>query len=845
MTRPSTSLGSARKRVGLVLLLATSVIVPLSLFLPLRHAGLWDPFELEVAEFGRRIGAKLFGNDGLLLVGAENLLPIQRELGRGELPFTSVGLGFAVFGLHPWAGRLPLALWALVGVVASAGLSLRLGGRRAALTTALALATTPLYFVQAQVMLGLGVAMSGFALALWGMVELCWPREPERWWMALAWGTVAGLGLIVGVLSQGMVLGIAVPTLGVGLAWFLGRPREEHCGRVAAAWVCLGLGLLSGLGGAVATWRAIGADYSAIVGLSLRLVPTGATHDEIWRLLGHALFPWTGLGVLAYGLLVGAAERDEPRGHPPVAALLMAPVILALGVHGLFAIRTGPTGFIATPAIAVAIGVAFSSLEDHRFGSRVMAMVFVAVTAMIGLDLSQEPARCYAALAIGEQVVPESFLREARRWVLGATGLCAVGTYLALHESTRSRRRPFHARDYRAWLETVWRLSGGDVALGLGLAEIALMALALGKTISDRGAHWGFFEQTFGIWAALIRFGWILLPIGVFGVPLGALLLRDLGRWLFEPARVPSTRAPSRTSRWEALVGGRPNRVEGAVLSCAMAGACFSLGLYPGMMRQASPAGAFAAYEAAAKRGEPLALLGTNSAVAPYLVGRDAPSFESSSEAFSWLVGGSERRFLILDDSELPALNFAFRQRVSPPANLPVLDSTSSRIRLASSALLPGERNVNPVESIVLASPPPLARRIPANLGDQLEIVGWEIRSAGGRVEESIVPGSNYVLRLCWRVLEPPSQEWTTFVHIDGRGRRHIGDHEPLEGRYPSEYWQRGDYLVDDHQFSLEPNFAPGVYQLYFGFFRGSQRLPVKIGQHHENRVIGGAVQVR
>src|SRR5262245_46753213 len=66
-------------------------------------SGIWDPFELNVAELSRRIAVNAFGARNLVLEGADNSMPKIGELGRGELPFDSIALGLRVFGLHDWA----------------------------------------------------------------------------------------------------------------------------------------------------------------------------------------------------------------------------------------------------------------------------------------------------------------------------------------------------------------------------------------------------------------------------------------------------------------------------------------------------------------------------------------------------------------------------------------------------------------------------------------------------------------------------------------------------------------------------------------------------------------------
>src|SRR5258708_19008479 len=77
---------------------------------PLSKNGLWDPYELNVADLSRRVAYNLFGASQLALDGADNSLPHLNDLGRPQLPYSSIGLGFRLFGVHQWAGRLPLAL---------------------------------------------------------------------------------------------------------------------------------------------------------------------------------------------------------------------------------------------------------------------------------------------------------------------------------------------------------------------------------------------------------------------------------------------------------------------------------------------------------------------------------------------------------------------------------------------------------------------------------------------------------------------------------------------------------------------------------------------------------------
>src|ERR1700690_682706 len=76
--------------------LAVAAILPTLFFLilpPLSKSGLWDPFELNVADLARRLALNLFHADGLSLAGADSSLPHLNDIGRPELPFTSMAIG--------------------------------------------------------------------------------------------------------------------------------------------------------------------------------------------------------------------------------------------------------------------------------------------------------------------------------------------------------------------------------------------------------------------------------------------------------------------------------------------------------------------------------------------------------------------------------------------------------------------------------------------------------------------------------------------------------------------------------------------------------------------------------
>ena len=84
-------------------------------------------------------------------------------------------------------------------------------------------------------------------------------------------------------------------------------------------------------------------------------------------------------------------------------------------------------------------------------------------------------------------------------------------------------------------------------------------------------------------------------------------------------------------------------------------------------------------------------------------------------------------------------------------------------------------------------------------------------------------------------------------MHFDGPGARVNGDHVPLDGKFPTQFWTMGTYVIDEY--ILKPDHATepsGAYQLYFGLFSGDKRMKVKEGASDgENRVKLGSVHVK
>jgi hypothetical protein len=802
---------------------AAAVIAALSIVLPVGWSGLWAPHELTMADYSRRIAVALHGAQALEVIGANNDVPTLSELGKGQLPFSSVAVGFQLFGLSDWAGRLPLALWALAGIVASYALVSRLADRVAAAYGAIVMATVPLYFLQARTMLGDGVTLAALALSTSGLALGVF-RRPDGGRSRAGWALLGIVGLAAGFAARGLLFGVAVPALGVGLAWAIWRLAGNGLvtrGNDVAGGVSLGIGLLA-LGTGV--WVLLGKSpslYLELLGASLDQATKLPTHDAVLHQLGFGLFPWSAFAPFALAAALGRDGESESRSA--LGLCLISVLVVAMAVHGVSAPYLGVLPFVGTFAIALLIGLSFRDAENPERRTRLLALCAAALLVVFLVDLRAMPEQSLRPFALDDAVFPESFAEKARSWMKYGTVACLGVMLLALGDlASESLGSP--GSDSRRWLARLRASQGGKLRWGIAGLALALGVLAVLAHLAARGLNVPL-AGALADRAELSSLAFLAVPVLVFG-PALVLLARDglavALRWLPMP---------------RARLG-----------LCAFAGfgLLLSLGYYPALAAQLSPRNVFESFRTRAKPGEPLAVMGQAASVAPYYVGTEVATPKSARAGLDFLLETpGERHWLVFGAKDLGGLNQLYRQRATPAQNLPVLDALSSEVLLGSNQLLPGEVDQNPLSTWVTSERPTPARPLDVDLNGQLRCIGWSITDRHGGVVEEASTGQPYDFRIYYQVLGSVNGNWKTFIHIDSGRRRFNGDHDTLEGKYPFRFWQKGDFVMDVHPFEFEPHFAGSTYEVYFGLFSGDKRMAVKHGKHSDNRIAGGQLVIR
>jgi hypothetical protein len=779
-------------------------------------AGIWDPPELLNAEYGRRIAHDVFGATSY---GAPNEGPLSREaLGRGELPFLAIGLGFRIFGLSSAGGRALLALSALAGIAALHLLLRRLHSARAAWLSTLVLGSMPLYFVHARTMLGDIVGMAADAVAMAG-IGLC-VFAPSKRSVRAAYFALGALGLACGFWSRGILVGVAVPSLGVGLAWLAlaaAGARSDRPGDVLGACALL-FGVLTAMAGAVVLTRAPEDVFSLWLAATPAAVRPLPSFDIVIRDLGHALFPWSALLLPAIARCANVRILDRDYPQQALVLTLLATAAAASVAEAEQTRVIGLQSFAAPAALAGVCALALDELDDTP-PARWFGLAVAALLTLLLLDFRNFPEKGLVAFSVSDSVFPAAFANRGFS-VLAAVSfpLAIVFVLFAGERGAMSRSRVFRAREYFGWLRLLRRVWWGAlwfISLAVGSSCLAFEAIL---ALSDR-FHVAAFESVSELSRALVHAG-CLLSITLFTGPLAARFARDLLRL------VPLRRGVA------------------AVSAFSVGAAILSFGYYTALASELSPKRAFDIYKREAA-GAPLGLLGVSAAVARYQAGVSGRDLRDADQAAAFLLAEPAHRYVALRANELAGLNAVFRAHTTPRRNVPVFDSHAGEIVLATNRL-PGSRaSDNPFDRWVKTEALAPGHPLDVDLGGKLDVLGWDVFDRDGARVSALSPGTRYEFAIYYRVNQRISGNWDTFLHIDGFQRRFNGDHPTLGGHYPFALWLPNDFIVDRYEFALGPEFSRGSYHVYFGLYSGSRRLEVRRGAHEDDRVVAGTIDVK
>ncbi len=780
--------------LGALALLGVAVVL-----LPgLGSFGIWDPWELTAADVARQ------WNEG-------EPFALQRP----PLGVWLLARSFAIFGVHEWAGRLPVALCAVLAVLLAASTAHWFSDRRSGVLAAVVGGSSPLMILHGKLMLGdapLFAAQSVVALCAAAALYRPLPpgrttRDPLRATFLWGVGLLASIGLAT---AAGGVLRGALPPLlavtvvatleGVPLRW----RRDRRQALVASALLVTSAALLLGTALAVAADRAA---YSHWTGG----VPRGGdppTFENVLEDVFHGFVPWSALLLPALTRLLRAPEEGEDSAEASMRRIVVLWAAFGYAAATLASARYGPAPFPALGALA--LGVAWLLRDVERSGVSWWSVAALAVffCGLAVRDFALYPASPVDALGLDGVQVPDSF-QPGGAWAL-VLGLFGVAAAVSLGAAPERTQRLSWLAPYRL-LRTQWQ-RGLPYKLWLGV-----LGLSLGGAATFGAACWVLGDRLPLTTLALrigraVVWGVLALPLIAAGVQGTLWGLGKLGRWRATPVAAAGL----------------------------LVGLYVAHGFLPELSAHYSPKEVYDRYTQLAGPGEPLGEYRVGSRAAAYYAKGEVQELRNQGELIAFLLRPG-RRWAVLPAEELPAIDRAIRRRARRHLFVPEL--RGGRVVLVANEPVPGRANHNFLAHAVVDEPPEVDHRVGARFDDAIELVGYRLELPH---DSYVGAGERFVVTWVWRVHRRVSGSWKIFLHVDGQGLRLNGDHVPVEEKYPVHLWEPGDVILDRQQLRVPANFRPGRYTFYIGFFSGERRLPVTVGkQDGADRVAAGHLDIR
>jgi len=786
---------------------AWALLFSVALALPRLGAfGLWEPWELAVAEKARVAADEMTASKAVEMLGRAELLPLMRAA--GVKVFGTSEFGARLFGALASIGALMAVYWAGLGLFR----------RRAALIAVLALGATPLFALSARQVTTDMPLVAALALTLGALGRWAWPPDGQRRPRDLAIGLA---GLLLGFMGGGAVLGVALPSLAVALA-------------VA---VCRGLKVPTGV---TQPADATGPPSAPEIALSPdgELAASDGTDD--------LCAPGAGPDVPA-GEPFGASFRRRPRDLAVlVAAGVLGAIVLVIGFSGLHAGEhtawLGGTPHAGPPATTFDY-----LLKQLGFGLFPFSVVVFFALGRPLVRLDDEPGlRTNARLAFGQtylllfaglgfalSTVLVLTLGEARFVALGALGL-AIGAYL--DEALEARR----AEPVTGLLIATGTMV---VARDFYLAPEELVSVhLLGEKVK---------------WPPSISFGYMFLA---FGLVVSAGLSAGIavrGRALGRAPSIDLTGAAA----WRRKLDGYLTKagrygLQVAVAAAVLFGFVVTQVVVPVLSKHLSFKPALESYTKYAQHGERFGRYRIEAKGTAFYSGISMIELPTQEAVLNFLRDPA-RVFVLASAEEIGALDTAMQ---AARAAYYVVNATSSRFLLLSNRLDAGQTDQNPLRRNVWMAPtspvanngewnasekPPWTWRIPisATFADTIELVG-------ANFPESLRRPGKITLELFFRVRARPPSGYKIFVHVDGPASpRLLGDHDPVGKTFPTANWLPGEYIRDVYDIDAPLMTTPaGTYRIFIGFWPGGdgKRLKITAGPNDgSDRLLLGSLEIK
>jgi len=131
------------------------------------------------------------------------------------------------------------------------------------------------------------------------------------------------------------------------------------------------------------------------------------------------------------------------------------------------------------------------------------------------------------------------------------------------------------------------------------------------------------------------------------------------------------------------------------------------------------------------------------------------------------------------------------------------------------------------------------------DLARQVSLTGYKVDKTGVKAGETIE------VALYWRAQQKMAEDYTVFVHLVDEQGTIWGQHDgqPVNGYYPTSFWDQGEVVKDEHAFVVSEDTPPGEYRIEVGMYRlaDGQRLSIvdQDGQVLDDKILLSRVTVK
>ena len=763
-------------------------VLGLAILIPgLGSFGLWEPQERTLADrVAPRIGtekpeaAAPVANAG---PSGETCLrsPPKDALAR-SLPPRAMVLGRDHMSDSDAGRRMPFALLAVLLALATAGIVMRTIGARAGVIAGVILLSMPLCVLQARQLTNeIGTAAAG-ALAIYGLLALqsleevlfgaLVPRallrtEPVVQIIPASLEAIVGAlalaaGLVLGFISGGALLGIAVPVGAFAAAGALGVPTILDLGR---------------------------AGYNAGFAIAARVRPRWAIGrrplayrrgDNAPALLATAL---AAIAVTAIVYQVFSLHEPQPGLIPPQRALFG---------HAI----------VANNCWSPALGGVWRADDDLRyiFDSTFEQIAYgtfpwgiLAPIAFAALLASPDPKQrklggITLAWASASWIASELFQRKVGFSLYAGfpAFAAAIGGWIEGLLTTRPEDEPDRGR------------RGMRLLLGV---FVAIAVLDLGKDLES------FTEKLSSILIGGDAIAYptasrlMFLPTRLWVLAIGMLVALALALALVF--------AGSRTG-WQRMTA----RIAPVVAAAAtiVLGAFWAFGWQPALASNLSSKALFDTIESLRKPGDAVVIMGDLGDAPHDYAPRLKPETMASREVLVAALARPARVFAIAPATELCQLHHEIGGKPYF-----VIDDRNVKSTLLSNKI-DGTTDKNPLGKMILRTEPPKITTKPKAkivFDNRVQLLGWDIPA-------HVHTGEKFEVRMYYKILQPVGGAWQILFHFTGPTYFN-GDHQPIDNKCPTSTWQPGDFIVDTHTVQASGGgYARGAYEVWTGFFTGS-----------------------